>query len=36
MAHEPNSLDPHGHELEHEQELEDMKHTIVLFTGSDN
>ena len=36
MELEPNSLDLNGNELEHKLELEDMKRTIVLFTGSDN
>ena len=29
MELEPNSLDWNGNELEHELELEDMKHTTV-------
>ena len=31
MQLEPNSLDWNGNELEHELELEDMKHTISKF-----
>ena len=31
MELEPNSLDWNGNELEHELELEDMKHTYVMI-----
>ena len=31
---EPNSLDWNGNKLEHQDELEDIKHTIISLEGS--